>query len=330
MAETSTAVAPAGDIAKFSAGLATAVMCQDAPQIFDMRLPPPLRTADRDRAVEERKRLLPDTYAPFSIDEYRGMPLDYSFIDQCVKWPVSPSTHPASHVVAADAHYPDIPAIIISGELDSITTMADGAAVARAFQQGIQIRVANSFHVNALPHGRSACAAQIVRHFVDTLQPGDTTCAGKVPPVRLVPRFAVHAAQLDPAVALRGNRADPEQLRWITAAVMTAGDVLARLGGNSTGQGVGLRGGTFSVVSGPAVTGITLDKVHWTEDLAISGEVDKPLARTGTVRARLHMAGAGALTGDLHVEWPEGIAGSIAVIRGTVDGAPVFARTAAP
>ena len=61
------------------------------------------------------------------------MPLDYSFIDQCVKWPVSPSTHPASHVVATDAHYPDIQAIIISGELDSITTMADGAAVAGAF-----------------------------------------------------------------------------------------------------------------------------------------------------------------------------------------------------
>ncbi len=330
MAETSTAVAPAGDIAKFSAGLATAVMCQDAPQIFDMRLAPLLRTADRDRAVEERKRSLPDTYAPFTIDEYRGMPLDYSFIDQCVKWPVSPSTHPASHVVADDAHYPDIPALIISGELDSITTLADGAAVAGAFKRGIQVRVANSFHVNALPHGRSPCAAQIVRRFFNTLQPGDTSCAGNVPPVRLVPQFVVHAAQHEPAVALPGNRAGPEQLRWISAAVMTAGDVLARLGGNSTGQGVGLRGGSFRVVSGPMAIRVTLNKVHWTEDLAVSGEIEQPLARTGMVRATLHMAGAGTLAGDLKVEWPEGIAGSVAVIRGTVDGAIVSARTAAP
>jgi len=56
------------------------------------------------------------------------------------------------------------------------------------------------------------------------------TCASAVPPLRLVPRFAVHAAQLAPAVADAGNRASPTQLRWISAAVMTAGDVLARLG----------------------------------------------------------------------------------------------------
>ncbi|MEP6546675.1 MAG: alpha/beta fold hydrolase [Gammaproteobacteria bacterium] len=330
MAETSTAVAPAGDIAKFSAGLATAVMCQDAPQIFDMRLPPLLRTADRDRAVDERQRSFPDTYAPFTIDEYRGMPLDYSFIDQCVKWPAPANTHPASHVVADDARYPDIPALIISGELDSITTLADGAAVAGAFRRGIQVRVANSFHVNALPHGRSGCAAQITRRFIETLEPGDTRCAGSVPPVRLVPRFAVHAAEIDPALASPGNRADPEQLRWINAAVMTAGDVLARLGGNSTGHGVGLRGGTFRVVTGPAVIRVTLSKVRWTEDLAVSGEIDKPLARIGMVRAKLRLEGAGALTGDLQVAWPDGIANSIAAIRGAVDGAPAFARTAAP
>ncbi|MEP6883698.1 MAG: alpha/beta fold hydrolase [Gammaproteobacteria bacterium] len=330
MAETSTAVAPTSDIAKFSSGLATAVMCQDAPQIFDMRLAPLLRTADRDRAVADRKRTFPDTYAPFTIDEYRGMPLDYSFIDQCVKWPTPPSTHPASHVVADDAHYPDIPALIISGELDSITTLADGAAVAGAFKHGTQIRIANSFHVNALLHARSGCAAQITRRFVETLEPGDTRCAGKVAPVRLVPRFAVHAAQLGPAVALPGNRADREQLRWISAAVMTAGDVLARLGGNSTGQGVGLRGGTFAVVDGPASVHVTLNQVRWTDDLTVSGEIDKPSAGSGRVRATLHMAGAGFRTGNLKVEWPEGIANSVAAIHGTIDGTTVIARTAAP
>ncbi len=193
MAETITAVDsrdPTGDAAKWSAGLAAAVMCQDPPQIFDMRLPPPLRVADRDRAVAERQRAFPDTYAPFTIDEYRGMPLDYSFIDQCVEWPVAPSSHPASQVVAAKPHYPDVPALIVSGELDNITTLADGAAVAGAFTHGIQIRIANSFHVNALPHARSVCGASIVRRFIETLAPGDIACAANVPPLRLVPRFA--------------------------------------------------------------------------------------------------------------------------------------------
>jgi pimeloyl-ACP methyl ester carboxylesterase len=321
---------PDADAAKWSAGLAAAVMCQDPPQIFDMRLAPALRTADRDHALEERSRTHAHTYAPFTIDEYRGMPLDYSFIDQCVKWPAAPSSHPASHVVAEDALYPDVPALIISGEFDNLTTMADGAAVASAFKHGTHIRIANSFHVNALPRARSACGAEIVRRFLETLDPGDTACASAVPPLRLVPRFAVHAAQVEPAVADAGNRASPTQLRWISAAVMTAGDVLARLGGNSTGQGVGLRGGKFRVVNGASIARVDLNQVRWAEDLAVSGNIDKPSARTGTVRATLHLAAADRLIGDVVVEWREGIADASAAIRGTLGGAAVLAHTPAP
>jgi pimeloyl-ACP methyl ester carboxylesterase len=333
MAETASAVDsrdPSDDAAQYSAGLAAAVMCQDPPQIFDMRLLPALRKADRDRAVAARKLKAPDTYAPFTIDEYRGMPLDYSFVDQCVEWPVSPSTHPASHVVAADAHYPDVPALILSGELDSITTVDDGAAVARAFKHGVQIKIANSFHVNALPHARSGCGAEIVRRFIDTLSAGDTACAGAVPPLRLVPRFALHAEQLAPAAAGPGNRATPAQLQQVNAAVMTAGDVLVRVGANSSGQGVGLRGGTFRIVHDSPAVRVTLDRVRWTEDVAVSGEIDKSAARGGRVRATLQVATTNGQNGELKVEWPEDVAGSSAVIRGALNGALVQARTAAP
>jgi pimeloyl-ACP methyl ester carboxylesterase len=321
---------PTADPTKWSAGLAAAVMCQDPPQIFDMRLAPVARRADRDRAIAERTRAFPDTYAPFTIDEYRGMPLDYSFIDQCVEWPVAPSSHPASHVVAEDARYPDIPALVISGEFDNITTLADGAAVAGAFKHGTQIRIANSFHVNALPRARSACGAGIVRRFIETLEPGDTACAAKVAPLRLVPRFAVHASELEPAAALAGNRASAPQLKWISAAVLTAGDVLTRLGGNSSGAGVGLRGGSFRVLDEGPVIHVALTDVRWTEDLAVSGRIEKPRERTGEVRARLHLKGADGVTGDLSVGWPEGIADSRAAIRGTLNGAPVHAEVRAP
>lgn len=333
MAETASAVDsrdPSADATQWSAGLAAAVMCQDAPQIFDMRLAPPQRRADRDRAIAERERTHPDTYAPFTLDEYRGMPLDYSFIDQCIDWPVAPAGHAASHVVADNPHYPDVPALIISGELDNITTPADGAAVAAAFEHGRQIRIANSFHVNALPHARSACGAEIVRRFIATLEPGDTSCAAKVPPLRLVPDFVLHASQLAPAAAAAGNRAGAAQLRWASAAVSTAGDVLARLGGNSTGKGVGLRGGSFRIVRGASTVHLTLNQVRWTEDLAVSGTIDKPAARTGTVRARLQLAAADGTGGELNVEWPEGVANAAAVVAGTVGGATLRARTPAP
>jgi pimeloyl-ACP methyl ester carboxylesterase len=333
MAETISAVDsrdPTADATQWSAGLAAAVMCQDPPQIFDMRLEPAQRLADRDRAITERKRTLPRIYAPFTLDEYRGMPLDYSFIDQCVEWPVAPSTHPASNVVAADAQYPDIPALIISGELDNMTTTADGALVTAAFKHGTQIHIANSFHVNALPRARSDCAAAIARRFMVSLNVGDTSCAGEVPALRLVPRFARHASELESAVPLPGNRADAEQLQWVSAAVMTAGDVLARLGGNSTGTGVGLRGGTFRVVNDASAAHVSLSKVRWTEDAAISGNIDKPLARRGTVHASLQVVGPTEFTGELSVEWPEGVAGSDARIRGKLGNAAVLAHTPAP
>jgi pimeloyl-ACP methyl ester carboxylesterase len=321
---------PTADATKWSAGLAAAVMCQDPPQIFDMRLVPARRIADRDRAIARRKATLPDTYAPFTIDEYRGMPLDYSFIDQCVEWPAAPPTHPASHVVGPDSRYPDIPALIISGELDNMTTLADGAAVARAFKRGRQIRIANSFHVNALPRARSACGAQIVRHFIETLSVGDTRCAADVPPLRLVPLFALHASDVEPATAAEGNRAGTAQLRWAQAAVQTAGDVLARLGGNSTGTGVGLRGGSFRVVNDPSAIHVSLDEVRWTEDLTVSGKIDKPAARTGTVHAALHVVAPQGDTGDLTVEWPEGVAGAVASIHGRLGGVIVLADAPAP
>jgi pimeloyl-ACP methyl ester carboxylesterase len=321
---------PTADATHWSAGLAAAVMCQDPPQIFDMRLAPVLRAADRDRAVAERQRVFPDTYAPFTIDEYRAMPLDYSFLDQCVAWPVSPPTHPASHVVPADAAYPDIPALILSGELDNITTMADGEAVAKAFRHGRQVRLANSFHVNALPRARSACGAEIARRFISTLEPGDVGCAAAVPAVPLVPRFARKAAQLEPAVGMNGNSADGESLKWVSAAVITAGDVLARLGSNSTVEGQGLRGGSFRVTHRGESLRILLHRVRWTEDMAVSGAIDKSAGRPGAVRAQLVLAGPAGLAGRLRIQWRDGGPEARAQIRGTIGGAAVVAQTPAP
>jgi len=320
---------PTADAAQWSAGLAAAVMCQDPPQIFDMRLRPALRAADRDRAIVQRRRTHPDTYAPFTIDEYRAMPLDYSFIDQCVAWPVSPPSHPASQAVAAGYQYPDIPALVISGELDNMTTTVDGAAVAAAFKQGRQIRIANSFHVNALPHARSSCAAGIVRRFFATLAPGDTECAAKVPPVRLLPKFAARAAELAPAEAGAGNRATATQLQWVSAAVNTAGDILLRADNNSTSQGKGLRGGGFRVVHHAAAIHVTLDQVRWTGDVAVSGTVDRPV-RGGEVRANLELTGEAGESGRLTIRWAEDGAQSRAAITGELGGAAVAAQQPAP
>lgn len=320
----------AADITQWSAGLEVAVMCHDPPQIFDMRLPPALRAADRDRALAERRRSDPDTYAPFTIDEYRGMPLDYSFIDQCVAWPVAPAGQPAGRPTPPNAVYPDIPALIISGELDNMTTPADGAAAAAAFRRGKQVLIANSFHVNALPHARSGCAADIVRHFIGSLEPGDASCAAEVPPVRLVPRFATHADGVDPAIAEAGNAASAGALKLASAAVQTVGDILVRAAINSSGRGTGLRGGQFEIAAGGGSRRITLDRVRWTEDLAVSGTIDEVRDAAGSVRAKVAIEGPDEIRGSVDLRWEDRRPDAQAHIQGEIAGRAVEAHMPAP
>jgi hypothetical protein len=111
---------------------------------------------------------------------------------------------------------------------------------------------------------------------------------------------------------------------------MTAGDVLARVSANSSGRGVGLRGGIFHIVADSSAVHVTLQAVRWTEDLAVSGKIDKPLASSGSVHAALELIDSGKPSGELRVDWPQGAVPSSAVVRGTLNGATVRARTPAP
>lgn len=314
--------------ARFSEGLAAAVMCEDAPQIFDMSLGPGERAASRDALVAARKRDAPGSYAPFTIDEYRGMPLDYSFIDQCARWPaIDPQRRDAMAKLRA-ARYPDVPALIISGDLDNMTPVADGTLVAKRFARGRQIIVPNGFHVNALAHSRSACPAGIARHFIETLDVGGTQCLREIPEVRLVPAFAQRVAEVEPATASSGNRAGRTQLQAVSAAVLTVGDAIARLASNTSGRSVGLRGGSFEIGAGPPAK-LTLHALSWAADLKVSGTVSVA-GRSGQGSADLRLEGSPPNSGSLQVRWTNGIPRAQAAIHGVLGGAPVAALAPAP
>jgi len=314
---------------RFSAGLAAAVFCQDPPQIFDMSLAPAERLIARDVQISKRKAEAPDTYAPFTIDEYRSMPLDYAFIDECVQWPAAASGAPAVRLLPAGAGYPDVPVLVISGELDNMTSPADGAAAAARFPRARHVVIANSFHVNALPHARSDCGAILVRRFMERLETGDEGCAAAVPAVRLVPRFARHLRELPAARALAGNAAGEDQLRAVSAALLTSADVIARAEENGAGAGVGLRGGTFTVREAPHGYRLSLREVRWTEDAAVSGRIDWP-RRSGVVHADLELWTSQGLRGALQLQWPEGVNGATATVRGRLGSNSVVADAPAP
>jgi pimeloyl-ACP methyl ester carboxylesterase len=311
--------------AKFSAGLAAAVFCQDPPQIFDMRLPPAERVAARDRLMAQRRAQAPDTYAPFTIDEYRRMPLDYAFIDECVQWPARADAAP---LVFEHSRYPNVPVLVVSGELDNMTSVADGADAAARFSHAQHVVIANGFHVNALPHSRNECGAVLVRRFMDKLAIGEASCATAVPPVRLVPRFARTAHELSPAHGSADNRAGAEQLRSVSAALLTCADVIARAADNGVGPGMGLRGGTFTVETAAAGYRLTLSAVRWTEDVSVSGRIDWP-GRSGAVHASLTLQSP-AGSGELELGWPEGVSEARATVQGKLADQVVAAEAPAP
>lgn len=309
--------------ALFSSGLAAAVMCQDAPQIFDMSLDPARRAAGRSDAISKRQQVAPDTYAPFTIDEYRGMPLDYAFLDQCGSWP---AIETGSMARLRNAPYPTVSALVISGDLDNMTPVADGALVAKHFPHGHQLVVPNGFHVNALAHSRSGCPADIVRHFIETLEVGDTKCLASIPEVRVLPAFFLRVYDLEPARALAGNQAGRGQLQIVSGALLTVGDAIARTASNKTGKSSGLRGGTFEIAAGKR---LTLHDVRWTNDLRVSGTVVYP-GRTGDGVADLTVVGPAGTTGVLKARWTEGVAEARAQVRGAFGKTRVAAEGAAP
>ena len=313
----------------FSAGLAAAVMCQDAPQIYDMGLEPPQRVVARDQAIALRRSTSPDSYGPFTIDEYRRMPIDYSFLDECVQWPTAPAAYPAGRIAAANAVYPNAPTLVVSGDLDNMTPVADGAAAARNFPHGQQLLLRNSFHVNALPHARSDCGVDIVRRFIETLETGDISCAEAIPELPLVPRFARQVRELEPADAQPGNAARDVQLRAVTAAVLAVGDALVRAPELGSGAGIGLRGGSFCVSKPTGSYRLMLRQSRWTEDLRVSGTVNAP-RRDGAAHAELQLQGATELSGTLTVDWQEGTPRALATVHGTLGGRVVSARLDAP
>jgi len=183
----------------------------------------------------------PDTYAPFTIDEYRSMPLDYAFIDECVQWPAAASGAPAVRLLPAGAGYPDVPVLVISGELDNMTSPADGAAAAARFPRARHVVIANSFHVNALPHARSDCGAILVRRFMERLETGDEGCAAAVPRCAWCHASPDTCASCPPRVRSRVMRREKTAARRECGAVDIRGRHRARRGKRS-GCGVGLRG----------------------------------------------------------------------------------------
>jgi pimeloyl-ACP methyl ester carboxylesterase len=319
---------PAGPPSHYSRALSAEVSCLDYPQLYDMTAPPAARRAQAAAAIAAKAATEPGLYAPLTLAEWRRMPLDLNVLEMCEDWPLPAPPYPPAQPIPPDRTFPAVPALVLSGELDVLTTPEEAELVARQLPRAQHLIVGNSFHVDALGDVDD-CAAAIVRRFVATLAAGDTACLARVKPLRLPPGFHRRAADLPPATPLPGNAALPGDLATAAAAVQTAGDALARWWLIGSGDDAGLRGGTFAIDQAEGTVTVTLRAVRWTEDLAVSGRLTWDQA-SGAVRGRLDLAAAGGMRGRLEVRWDDRATDAIATLSGTIGGRAVAATTFAP
>ena len=252
--------ASGGSAAAFSNGLSDAVLCSDYHQLFDMRAPFGGRRDQLVRSLAAKQANDPDVYAPFTLAEAVGAPQDPESLDTCTEWPAAPDwVHPGEPVPAGTA-FPKVPVLVLSGELDTVTSPKEGSQTTALFPEAWFVVVRNAGHETAIGDGGvyippfgsdlTRCVGPIVLNFVATGgDPGDTSCALHGRPIRTVPGFARHWRDVPPADALPGNAADPEQLSLASAAAETIGDALARYYVTLSGTDLGLRGGPFPPVS---------------------------------------------------------------------------------
>jgi len=314
-----------GRARSYSQGLFVAASCSDNPQAYDMRLPASQRAAQWQRVLARKRENDPRLYAPFTLDEFLGMPIDYAYVPLCTTWPVPSRAHPPGQPVPPDTHFPSVPVLVLNGDLDTTTTPAEGAHAAELFPRATHVIVANTGHVTALGD-YYGCAASIVRRFTETGRVA-SECAPRVPAVHLVPSFSKTLPEVTAATPLPDNDAPPRELRAAAAAVLGAADVLVRAYQFGLSSGSGVRGGSYTAAPTSSAVTATLNGIRWTNDLATSGSAHLD-GRSATASARLTLAGA--CTGAVRASWATTGSTARATLDGTIDGYRLRATIPAP
>jgi pimeloyl-ACP methyl ester carboxylesterase len=322
-AESVAAYEPSSDPSGYSEGAYAAVACHDYPNLWEKSA----SFAERRRQLAAaRAQLAPDTFAPFSVGLWLKSTVEYQLAYGCLRWPAPEFEDPA---VARGATFPAVPVLVLDGDLDSVTPLGDSKAAAALFLNSRLVVVRNVGHVTALSDF-DRCGSILVRRFFAELDPGDTSCAERIPELHAVPKFPRRIAQAPAAKAAAGDRSNALDRRAAWTAARSVGDAWSRWWLMYGSKGHGLRGGRFTAAGaayysyGPVR--LELKRVRYAADLAASGVAlwDRRRQRySATLRL------SGKRRGRLRVSWPSR-ADATARITGRLGGRRVRLRTLAP
>ena len=305
-----------GPATGYSVGDYDAVSCHDYPTIWDVNASVAERRTQLDAAIA---KLPSGIFAPFDKTTYLNSLDENQLVRGCLDWPAPAIPDPAFPKGA----YPHIPVLILDGEYDQATPVADARKAAAAWPDSTFVEVRNTGHISALDDF-GGCASGIVRRFLTTLNAGDTSCASRTPYVVVVPKFP---AELSGAP----GSTTAQRAAWVAGQVV--GDGFSRWWNLMyTTTGVGLRGGGFTV-KGPYTSLKPLSLLfhgdRFVNDLAVSGTAVFN-RMTDSVHAALTLAGAPAASGTLTLDFDTDRLGAMATVTGHLGGAQVNVQIPAP
>jgi pimeloyl-ACP methyl ester carboxylesterase len=145
----------------FSAGMAEAVECNDYPVPWDRSAPYATRVEQLDAAIAAFPK--PGMFAPLSVRDWmtqQGLDLV-----SCLAWPPPPT--PLDPPVPAGAAMPaELPTLVLAGELDDITSVAEARQVAARFPSARLAVIRNRGHASELYFPFTSPATDRIRRFI--------------------------------------------------------------------------------------------------------------------------------------------------------------------
>ena len=304
----------------FSYGAYLATFCADNTWNWNWASPVADRQAQHASAAAAIDQ---SVFEPFTAAEAT----DSNFVSSplCVRWPDPTGSSP---IAPPNAPYPNVPTLVMGGDLDNIVPLEQTRLIADLYPGSTLVEVAGAGHGAAF---WSQCAGALAVEFFETLEVGNANCSEPEFQIPAVGEFPLKAADASPAEARGGNEASKAERRVATVAVDAVNDALVRAGLGFSGHGNfesrGLRGGRveFEFRGGAGANWIiTLSKVQFAQDVKVSGVIRRP---PGTaITAELTVRGAGTDGGTLIVKTTKALIADFWRVAGELGGEAVDVR----
>ncbi|CAM5275700.1 alpha/beta hydrolase [Streptomyces spiroverticillatus] len=153
------------------------VVCNDYRQAWSAKAPVAERWRQYRAALAGAGR---GEHGAFSAQGFNEGPTDGG--DVCIGWP---RENTAPHPQPTHPKLPDVPVLVLSGDLDANTPDANGIKAAKQFRDSRFLSVRNTGHVPEWE--QTGCVTGVSTRFLRTGGTGDTSCTRGLEPITVAP-----------------------------------------------------------------------------------------------------------------------------------------------